>query len=63
MITVERKTPYISDETDTIAFMKCFMHNRTKRKVFEETQYDELPKIISITEAFKENNFNLKSVH
>lgn len=42
MVTQERKTSKITEDPDTICFMKYLLHNRVKAKVVEEHQYEEI---------------------
>ena len=42
MVTQERKTPPISEDPDTICFMKYLLHNRVKAEVVREFEYEEM---------------------
>jgi|LakMenEpi03Aug12_release.lakeMendotaPanAssembly.Ray.scaffolds.fasta_scaffold6162505_1 hypothetical protein len=41
MVTSDRKTPYITDDPDTIQFAKYYLHNKIKSNVFSDLAYDE----------------------
>ena len=41
MVTQERKTPYITDDQDTVQLIKYYLHNKVKHNVLTEFSYDE----------------------
>ena len=41
MVTEVRKTPPITEDPDTVCFMKYLMHNRVKKRVTKEFEYEE----------------------
>jgi hypothetical protein len=34
MVTYQRKTPYITQDSDTVSFIKYFLHHKIKEKCF-----------------------------
>lgn len=42
LITQERKTHCITDDADTICFMKYLLHNKVKKSLDEDFKYEEM---------------------
>ena len=47
-------TPCITDDSDTLAFMKYFLHNRVKSNLIKECKYDELMSVKDLLIEFKD---------
>lgn len=48
-----KQTPCITDDADTICFMKYFLHNRVKTNLIKEMKYDEVMSISELIDEFK----------
>jgi hypothetical protein len=47
-----KPTPFITDDQDTICFIKYFLHNRVKKNLINQCKYDELMSIGDIIQEF-----------
>ena len=66
MITQERKTPLITDDPDTICFMKYLLHNKVKSRVFDDFKYEEMlgfSQVNSVQNSLPKKVNVLKQVH
>ena len=41
IVTSDRKTPYITEDPDTLQFVKYYLHNKVKSHVLADFTYDE----------------------
>ena len=49
-----KQTPCITDDLDTICFMKYFLHNRVKTNLIKEFKYEESLEVADLIEEFSE---------
>lgn len=53
MIFKVKQTPLITDDSDTICFIKYFLHNLVKRNLLQ-TKYDEMMEVDDLVKEFKD---------
>jgi hypothetical protein len=41
MVTYQRKTPFITQDSDTVSFIKYLLHHKIKERCFQSVRYDE----------------------
>lgn len=51
-MTKERKTAFVTEDGDTVAFMKYYMHNRSKRTIMKDSEYEEMIDFSTINGIF-----------
>lgn len=47
-----KPTPCITDDADTICFMKYFLHNWVKQNLIKELKYEEIFEVKDLIEEF-----------
>ena len=52
VVTKERKTAFVTEDVDTIAFMKYYMHNRSKRCIMKDSEYEEMNDFAEVHDIF-----------